>query len=121
LNFRVDKNAGFFIIEVIWISLLRIETMKTWWAILIGVIGGLLGAGLLLLMNSNPRGEVVTLAPPPTPLPLVVDVSGAVNAPGVYELTSGSRVEDAIAAAGGLTEDAQADNMNLAAPLADGL
>ncbi|MBN2503642.1 MAG: helix-hairpin-helix domain-containing protein [Anaerolineales bacterium] len=95
--------------------------MKTWWAVLIGVIGGLLGAGLLLLMNSNPRGEAVTLAPPPTALPLIVDVSGAVNAPGVYELAGGSRLEDAIAAAGGLAQDAQADSLNLAAPLEDGL
>jgi len=95
--------------------------MKTWWAILIGVIGGLLGAGLLLLMNSNPRGDSITLAPPPTPAPLIVDVSGAVKSPGVYELEIGSRVEDAIQAAGGFAEDAQAENLNLAAPLEDGL
>ena len=50
--------------------------MKTWWAILIGVIGGLLGAGLLLLMNSNPRGEAVTLAPPPDMVFHVGDVVG---------------------------------------------
>ncbi|WP_082629960.1 ComEA family DNA-binding protein [Olsenella massiliensis] len=52
---------------------------------------------------------------------VVVDVDGAVNAPGVIELRgSPPRVRDAITAAGGLTEDADGTAVNLAAPLADG-
>jgi len=51
---------------------------------------------------------------------LVVDVAGAVRRPGLYRLRSGSRIDDAIAAAGGATEKAQLDAVNLAAPLADG-
>ena len=51
---------------------------------------------------------------------LVVHVAGAVSAPGVHELRPGSRVADAIAAAGGLTPDADASRINLAAPVADG-
>jgi competence protein ComEA len=51
---------------------------------------------------------------------LVVHVAGAVATPGVHELPSGSRVADAIAAAGGLTPAADATRINLASPLVDG-
>ena len=37
---------------------------------------------------------------------IVVDVSGAVNKPGVYELKYGSRINDAIKKAGGISDDA---------------
>ncbi len=51
---------------------------------------------------------------------MVVDVAGDVRRPGLYRLPSGSRVDDAIAAAGGATAKAQLDAVNLAAPVADG-
>ena len=51
---------------------------------------------------------------------VVVDVSGAVASPRVVELAEGSRVEDAIAAAGGLADDADTASLNRAAKLADG-
>jgi competence protein ComEA len=51
---------------------------------------------------------------------LVVDVAGAVRRPGLYRLRSGSRIDDAIAAAGGPKAKAQLDSVNLAAPVADG-
>jgi competence protein ComEA len=51
---------------------------------------------------------------------LVIDVAGAVRRPGLYRLRSGSRIDDAIAAAGGPTAKAQLDSVNLAAPVADG-
>jgi competence protein ComEA len=62
----------------------------------------------------------VELLPPPTPSPIVVDVAGAVPRPGVYELPGGSRVKDAIDAAGGFLAEADKSNLNLAAPLEDG-
>lgn len=51
---------------------------------------------------------------------LVVHVAGAVVAPGVHELPAGSRVVDAIEAAGGLVPEADSARINLAAPVADG-
>ncbi|MBR3225228.1 MAG: helix-hairpin-helix domain-containing protein [Atopobiaceae bacterium] len=50
-----------------------------------------------------------------------VHVDGAVNKPGVYKILSSSpRVNDAIDLAGGLSQDANTANVNLAAPLSDG-
>lgn len=51
---------------------------------------------------------------------LVVHVAGAVLDPGVHELPAGSRVVDAIEAAGGLAPVADGSRINLAAPVADG-
>jgi len=51
---------------------------------------------------------------------LYVHVAGAVAAPGLYELAPGSRVADAIAAAGGPLRGADLDALNLAQPLTDG-
>jgi competence protein ComEA len=50
----------------------------------------------------------------------VVDVAGAVPRPGVYEFPVGSRVKDAVEAAGGLLAQADKTKLNLAAPLEDG-
>jgi len=54
---------------------------------------------------------------------IVVDVEGAVAAPGIRELAAGSRIADAIEAAGGYAADADlaaAASVNLAQPLTDG-
>lgn len=51
---------------------------------------------------------------------IVVDVKGAVNRPGVYRLPPGSRVQDAVAKAGGADKKADLNRVNLAQPLADG-
>ena len=50
---------------------------------------------------------------------VTVDVKGAVANPGVYTLKANARVTDAIKAAGGMTEDADAKSVNLAASLSD--
>ena len=51
---------------------------------------------------------------------VVVHVAGSVSTPGVYTLTGGSRVVDAVAAAGGALPRARVDALNLAAALRDG-
>jgi competence protein ComEA len=51
---------------------------------------------------------------------VVVDVTGAVQKPGVYRLPEGSRVDEAVQRAGGATGKAELDSLNLAARLADG-
>lgn len=51
---------------------------------------------------------------------VVVHVSGAVGNPGVVELGGGARVHHAVAAAGGATEQADLERVNLAAVLVDG-
>lgn len=88
--------------------------------IFIGVLIGLAASGILWLAASPPRGQAVTLRPAPTPVPLVVQVGGAVLRPGVYALPQGSRVRDAIDAAGGLLADANTEKINLADLLNDG-
>lgn len=87
-----------------------------------------LGAGVVAWW-SRPRAEPVppplsvagTAAPSPTaPAALVVAVSGEVREPGLVELPPGSRVADAIEAAGGLLPDADVDHLNLARKVTDG-
>lgn len=51
---------------------------------------------------------------------IIVDVSGAVRRPGVVQLASGSRVEQAIEKAGGVLPSANVSTLNLAATLRDG-
>ncbi|OIH94932.1 MULTISPECIES: ComEA family DNA-binding protein [unclassified Curtobacterium] len=51
---------------------------------------------------------------------VVVHVLGAVRRAGVVDLPAASRVTDALERAGGATEDADLDRLNLARPLTDG-
>jgi competence protein ComEA len=51
---------------------------------------------------------------------LIVHVVGAVRKPGLYRLTHGSRIADALRRAGGATRRADLSLVNLAAPLSDG-
>ena len=50
-----------------------------------------------------------------------VQVSGAVLEPGIYDLPADSRAEAAIAAAGGLTENADTERVNMVRKLRDGM
>ena len=64
---------------------------------------------------SSPEPEAVE-----TKAQVYVYVTGAVANPGVYSLDEGLRVCDAVEAAGGLAEDADASTVNLARVLSDG-
>src|SRR5689334_8202678 len=59
-------------------------------------------------------------SPGPASGAVVIDVVGAVRRPGLYHLTEGARIADALARAGGATRKADLASVNLAAPVADG-
>ena len=93
---------------------------QNWPTLIFGIFIGLLAGGLIALVVGRPRGQPVILRPAPTAAPMVVYITGAVNHPGVYHLTLNSRVNDALAAAGGIAPEGDASLLNLAAPLHDG-
>ncbi len=87
------------------------------------------------LPEPAPMGSAVTAEEEPAPIGsaapaesgdqptagvVVVHVVGAVATPGVVRLPSGARVEDAVAAAGGASPDADLGRLNLARVLIDG-
>jgi competence protein ComEA len=92
-------------------------------------------AGVFWLVRTEPppseaRLPVATSVPPTSALTAPIDpsiggtvsvhVAGAVERAGVYELDAGTRVQAAIAAAGGATAEADPNALNLAAELVDG-
>ena len=97
---------------------------------LLVVVPVLLGVGALagaFLYTSAGAGATAHDIPPtanlnvPAPTGLLVDVIGAVKHPGLFRMKRGDRVYDAIAAAGGLTANADPAHLpNLAGRLKDG-
>ncbi len=92
-------------------------------------IGALAAVGLALAFLGRvlaPPAAAIELmpasAPSPAPAPafVIVDVGGAVTRPGVLRLPAGSRVVDALVAAGGPTPEADLLGLNRAAPVRDG-
>lgn len=73
---------------------------------------------------STSQGDQSTDSTQSAQLYITIDVEGAVNNPGVYELPQASRVEDAISKAGGLAASADIEaisqTINRAAKLVDG-
>lgn len=68
----------------------------------------------LLTMSTTETTEITTQE-----MIIYVDVKGEVRDPGVYQLSNGARVMDAIESAGGLTNEADEDQLNLALLLSD--
>ena len=95
---------------------------------LLGLI--LIGAGILFfkkgVFNNSSKIEIMEDIPigEEASRELVVEISGAIEKPGVYKLPAGSRVEDLLIAAGGISADADRDwlelMVNRAAKLTDG-
>jgi len=52
---------------------------------------------------------------------IYVDIAGEITNPGVYMLDEGSRVNDLIIMAGGVTKEANLSNVNIASVLSDGI
>jgi len=70
-------------------------------------------------IESEEADEIVALAVQEE-VYIIIDIEGAVKEPGVKTLPEGSRVNDAVVKAGGLTEKADTMDVNLAAKLVDG-
>ncbi len=88
--------------------------------VLIGLLVGFILAGALFLVARLPDGKPVALEPSPTKVSIEVQVLGGVVHPGVYSFPDGSRVQDAITAAGGLLAGIDPNSINLVAKLQDG-
>lgn len=89
----------------------------------VALVAGIVGAvgAQLWARPTTPTIEVRPLPPQPTAVASIwVHVDGAVAFPGVYDLTSDSRVFDAIDVAGGATDQADLSSLNLAARVTDG-
>jgi competence protein ComEA len=84
---------------------------------LLVVVGGVAWFGLG--SDAAPTVDPGSLVTTDEPAVMAVHVSGAVRMPGLVRLPSGSRVADAVAAAGGALPDADLQSTNLAATLSD--
>ena len=76
--------------------------------------------GIIPKAQEQPDQAEQKMEPDQTSSEIYVHVCGAVNNPGVYELDAGSRVYEAVSAAGGFTEDADSSYVNQAQRLTDG-
>jgi competence protein ComEA len=99
------------------------------WMVVALFLGAAIGA-LAVALSGRTRPAAIVITPPsptetplpdPTPEALKVHLSGEVKAPAVYELPPGAILQDAIEAAGGMTEAAAVDVINLALPLSGGM
>lgn len=99
-------------------------------AVFIGLVAGImLMAGGLALRNREPVAPISIVPPEPTatalptntPQPIQVFVSGEVRTPDVYALAPGSRIKQLVEVAGGFTDKADTEAVNLAQPLTDGV
>lgn len=109
------------------------SSRRRWITGAVAVVGLIAGGWMMLgragttpveLPMTEPDAAAVS-GPPTAPgttagAGLVVHVAGAVVSPGVVHLSAGTRVADALAAAGGLRAEADLERINLAAPLNDG-
>ncbi len=69
--------------------------------------------------NADLPGTPGATDTPSRPSTVIVYISGAVGAPDVYELPSDARIKDLVLAAGGLSADADTEQINLAERLKD--
>lgn len=124
----MDKDTDFIPSNQLDLERIKVIVLSYRLPIIFGFLGiSLFIAAIILLSKSHKSSsEVVfqTEASPSAKSKIRVDVAGAVLNPNVYELEEGSRISDALVAAGGLSGDADRDwvqkNINRAAKLIDG-
>ena len=126
-----DRPSRFSIPAITPDSLLAIWKSRTCRLVIaaVAVVVASIVCAVVLVQRSAPSA-LPTVEPPVTPVSIatttttgpgvVVDVGGAVRRPGVYRLSIGARVVDALEAAGGPAEDIDLDHINLASVVADG-
>ena len=88
----------------------------------VAIAASLAGAVVLLVRSSTSGGIIEIVLPTPAPervAELKVYVTGAVHNSGVYVVREGDRLAEAVAAAGGATEEADMSAVNLAARVRD--
>ncbi len=83
------------------------------------VLGVVVGIAALRVFDDRSAPEII-IRDAAQARTISVQVSGAVISPGVYDLDPDARLEDAILAAGGATENADLAALNLARRLKDG-
>jgi competence protein ComEA len=104
------------------------ETLTRYRYVLFSIIALALAAAVGYGLAHRPPPVTLIVLPPqptslptptPTAAPLCCHVTGQVIAPGVYTLSPGAEVQDAIQAAGGASVDADLERLNLAAVVQD--
>jgi competence protein ComEA len=76
-------------------------------------------AFLVLLLDDGHDAATIVIEDAPSQSEIVVSLAGAVKSPGVYRLSADARLNDAVSAAGGFTDEADFTTLNLAARLED--
>jgi competence protein ComEA len=109
------------------------DNIRNWWSdlhytpmqkrSLLAVATGAIAISAFFILRTSSPSEAI--APPPLTVDIAatditIDIQGAVKSPGVYKLVIGSRVIDAIKAAGGLSSNADPSDVNQARIVADG-
>lgn len=85
-------------------------------ALLLISLATVLGLGFIAWRNLSPP----KISENSEETSLVIQIDGAVNSPGIYQVTPGTRIFEALELAGGVREDAQTEALNLALPVYDG-
>jgi competence protein ComEA len=85
---------------------------------ILGVLSGLLLAGAITFFVLPEKGNAIQIKTI-TPVPVTFHIDGEVNNPGVYSAQMGFRIDEAIEIAGGLTDQADVANLNLASKISD--
>jgi competence protein ComEA len=94
--------------------------LKTWQSLIFGIIIGAVILAAIFIISLPDRMTPLIILPTVTFSPFQVYVVGAVKIPGVVQLSRNSRIQDAINASGGVLDDADLAQLNLAALVTDG-